>query len=127
MTPHNRAPRVAALLVGAALAGALLAVIAGYWFFLGSLVWLNLVLWALIAVMIGAALRTWPITIAVCAVLGFSIVVTYSVLGYAGAAPLYTVLPAFAVLGIGGALGMTGGGTVGQLLRRLQRRLTRRS
>jgi hypothetical protein len=120
MTSRNRGLQLTALLVGAALAGALLAVIAGYWFFLGNLAWLNLVLWALIAVVIGAALRTWGITNAVCAVLGFSIVVTYSLLGYGGVAPLYTVLPAFGLFGIFGAIGMTAGGAVGHLLRRLR-------
>lgn len=121
---RSRGLRLAALLIGAAVLGVVLAFVAGFWFFLGSLVWLNLVLWAVIAVALGAALRSWFDTIAACAILGFSIVVSYSILGYGGVAPLATVLPAFGLFGIFGAIGMTAGGSLGHLLRRLRRRPT---
>ena len=100
--------------------GVALAAIAEFAFFVGPLAWLNLVFWALIAIVLGFVLRTWAMAIAVCAVLGFTIVVSYSIMGYHGTAPLSNALSVFAVLGVAGAIGMAAAGAAGHLVRRLR-------
>lgn len=106
----NRAVTTVAFLAGAVALGVALAAIAQFAFFVGPFAWLNLVFWALIAIVLGFILRTWATAIAVCAVIGFTIVVSYSIMGYHGSAPLSKALPAFAVLGVTGAIGMAAGG-----------------
>jgi hypothetical protein len=105
--------------VAAALFGVFLAVIAQYLFFVEPPAWLNLVVWTIIAVSVGMTLRTWAMTISICAVIGFSIVFTYSMTGYHANAPLLAAVPLFALLAIAGAIGMAAGGAIGHLLRRL--------
>lgn len=102
-----------------------LALVAHYWFFTGTVAWMNLVLWGAIAVSIGLASRSWRTTILACAISGFAIVFTYSIAGYQGNAPLPRALPAFLVLAIVGAAGMATGGAFGHLLRGLGRGSTR--
>ena len=115
----DRTLRVIGLLLGAALIGVVLAAIAHYWFFVGTFAWVNLVLWAIIAIAVGAAARTWAMTISVSAIIGFCIVLVYSLLGYHATAPLPTVEPAFAVLSIVGALGMAVASATGHQLGQL--------
>ncbi|NEN04683.1 hypothetical protein G3T36_02255 [Diaminobutyricibacter tongyongensis] len=116
----NRMLTAVAYLFGAVVFGAALAAIAEFAFFVGPLAWLNLVFWGLIAIVLGFVLRTWAMAIAVCAVLGFTIVVSYSIMGYHGSAPLSNALSAFAVLGVAGAIGMAAAGAVAHLLRQFR-------
>ncbi|MEO7122694.1 MAG: hypothetical protein ABI400_06180 [Lacisediminihabitans sp.] len=104
----------------------ILAAIAQYLLFIGTLAWLNLIVWAVIAISIGLALRDWAMTTSVCAVLGFSIVLAYSIMGYKATAPISTALPVFTVLAFSGALGMVAAGALGQMLRRLIRSSAKR-
>ncbi|MFI5062145.1 MAG: hypothetical protein ACHP7F_11905 [Actinomycetales bacterium] len=114
----NRTLRWVIFLAGAVACGVALAAVAEFAFFARPLAWLNLVFWAIIAIVFGFVLRTWPMAIAVCAVLGFTIVVSYSIMGYHASAPLSKALFAFLVLGVVGAIGMGAGGAVGHLVRR---------
>ncbi|MEO6532028.1 MAG: hypothetical protein ABIO06_00485 [Pseudolysinimonas sp.] len=112
-------------MVVAALLGSVLAAIAYYLFFTGSWAWLNLIVWAVVAATTGFILRTWRLSILDCAIIGFAIVFTYSILGYQGSSSLLAVLPAFALIALVGALGTTAMGLVGQLVRRRTRTLDR--
>ena len=114
----NRTLEWVAFLAGAVVFGVVLAAVAEFAFFVAPFAWLNLVFWAIIAIAIGFVLRTWAMAIAVCAVLGFTIVLGYSVMGFHGSAPLVNAFPAFAGLGVVGAIGMGAAGAIGHLLRR---------
>ena len=124
-TVHRRLV-LAAFLIGVALSGVILAAIAQYLLFVGTLAWLNLIVWTIVAISIGLALRDWAMTTSVCAVLGFSIVFAYSIMGYKATAPLSTALPVFAVLAFIGALGMVTAGALGHLPRRIIRSAAKR-
>ena len=115
----SRALGTVAPFVGAALFGVILAAVAQYLFFVGALAWVNLVVCTIIAISVGVTLHSWAMTISFCAVIGFSIVFSYSMAGFHANAPLLTAVPLFAVLAIAGAFGMSAGGAVGHLLRRL--------
>jgi hypothetical protein len=93
--------------------GVALAAVAEFLFFVGPLAWLNLVVWAVVGLALGALSRRWTTAIWVDAVVGFAIVFSYSVMGYQGSGPLLNALVPFALLALGGALGMAVAGVVG--------------
>jgi hypothetical protein len=105
--------------LGAVALGVALAAVAEFLFFVGHLAWLNLVVWAVVGLALGALSRRWSTAIWVDAVVGFAIVFGYSVMGYQGSAPLLNALGPFALLALGGALGMAVAGVVGFAVRRL--------
>ena len=109
--------RVAAHIVIAALFGVALALVAYFLFFHGPLVWLNLVVWALVTGIIGFRSTTWRMSIIDSAVVGFAIVLSYSILGYQGASSLITAIPAFAAIALVGAVGTTAMGVLGHFVR----------
>jgi hypothetical protein len=108
--------------VAAVLLGMALAAIAYFLFFLAPLAGLNLIVWAIVAFAIGFFDRTWRMTIVDCAIVGFSIVFSYSILGYQGAGSLLAAIPAFALIAVAGAAGMTAAGAISHLVRSRMRR-----
>jgi hypothetical protein len=114
-TPAGIALRVAATV----LLGILLATVAEYLFFVGDLAWLNLIVWAAVGVVIGAASLRWSTALWMDALLGFTLVLSYSIMGYQASAPLLGALLPFAAIALIGALGMAGAGAVGHALRGL--------
>jgi hypothetical protein len=113
-------PAVIALrALGAAALGVALAAVAEFLFFVGHLAWLNLVVWAVVGLALGALSKRWSTATWVDAVVGFAIVFSYSVMGYQGRAPLLSALVPFALLALGGALGMAVAGAAGFGVRRL--------
>ncbi|MEO8529455.1 MAG: hypothetical protein ABI435_10285 [Pseudolysinimonas sp.] len=119
----NRSLRVAAHVVVAALLGAGLAAVAYYLFFVPPLAGFNLIVWALVALAIGLIVHSWGLVILDCAITGFTIVLTYSILGYQGADPLPSAIPIFVLIALVGALGMTVVGTAAHLVQtRIKRR-----
>jgi hypothetical protein len=110
---------VALRAVGAAILGVGLAAVAEFLFFVGHAAWLNLVVWAVIGLAIGALSKRWSTAIWVDAVVGFAIVFSYSVMGYQGSAALVTALAPFALIGLVGAVGMGVAGAVGFAVRRV--------
>lgn len=115
--PREGPLRVVANVLLAVLLGAALAALASFVFFVGTLASLNLVVWAVIGLGIGLIARTWRQTILDCAIVGFTIVVSYSILGYQGAASLVTAIPVFALIALAGAVGMAAAGAIGHLVR----------
>jgi hypothetical protein len=109
--------RIVAHIVIAALIGAVLALVALYLFFHGPLVWLNLVVWALVAGIIGFSVSTWRLSILDSAIVGFAIVFSYSILGYQGAGSLLAAIPVFALIAVAGAAGTAAMGALGHLVR----------
>ncbi len=105
--------------LGAVALGVALAAVAEFVFFVGHFAWLNLVVWAVVGIALGALSRRWSTAIWVDAVVGFAIVFSYSVMGYQGSAPLLNALAPFALIALGGALGMAAAGAAGFGLRRL--------
>ena len=99
--------------------GVALAAVAEFLFFVGHFAWLNLVMWAVVGLALGALSRRWSTAIWVDAVVGFAIVFSYAVMGYQGSAPLLNALAPFALIALGGALGMAVAGAAGFGLRRL--------
>jgi len=110
---------VAARALGAVILGVGLAVVAEFLFFVGHAAWLNLVVWAVIGIALGALSRRWSTAIWMDAVVGFAIVFSYSVLGYQGRAPLVDALAPFALIALVGAAGMAAAGAIGFAVRRL--------
>jgi hypothetical protein len=121
-TPAGIALRAAA----AVLLGILLAAVAEYLFFVGDLAWLNLVVWAAVGVAVGAASRRWSTALWMDALLGFTLVLSYSIMGYRAGAPLLGALLPFAAIALIGAFGMAGAGAVGHALRRFRSARRRR-
>lgn len=117
--PRLNAAGVTLRILGAVALGVVLAVVAEYLFFVGRGSWLNLVVWAVVGLAIGALSRRWSTAIWTDAVVGFAIVFTYSVLGYQGAGPLVRALAPFALIGLVGAAGMAAAGAAGFALRKL--------
>jgi len=111
--------------LGAALLGVGLAAVAEFVFFVGHAAWLNLVVWAVIGIALGALSSRWSTAIWVDAVLGFAIVFGYSVMGYQASAPLPTVLAPFALIALAGAAGMAAAGAAGFAVKRLFARRNR--
>ena len=105
--------------LGAVALGVALAAVAEFLFFVGPGSWLNLVVWAVVGLALGALSRRWSTAIWADAVVGFAIVFGYSVMGYQGSAPLLDALAPFALIALGGALGMAVAGAAGFGLRRL--------
>ncbi len=97
----------------------LLATIAHFFFFVGDTAWLNLIVWAAVGLAIGAASRRRSTAIWVDAMIGFAIVFSYSIMGYASSAPLLGALAPFALIALLGALGMAATGLAGHSCRRL--------
>lgn len=114
---------IAVRALGAVALGIALAAVAEFAFFVGHAAWLNLLVWTVIGLALGALSRRWSTAIWVDAVVGFAIVFSYSVLGYAGAAPLLTALAPFALIAVVGAAGMAAAGAAGFALGRLRLRL----
>jgi hypothetical protein len=119
---RTSAAGVALRILGAAALGIALAAVAEYLFFVGRGSWLNLVVWGVVGLAIGALSTRWSTAIWVDAVVGFAIVFTYSVLGYQGVAPLVGALAPFAAIALVGAAGMAAAGAAGFGLRRLMAR-----
>jgi hypothetical protein len=117
--PRLGATAIVLRALGAGVLGVVLAAIAEYLFFVSRGSWLNLVVWAVVGLVLGALSKRWPTAIWVDAVVGFAIVFTYSVLGYRGAAPLVGALAPFAAIALVGAVGMAAAGAAGFALRRL--------
>lgn len=115
MSPAGIALRAAAAVV----LGVLLAAVAQFVFFVGAAAWLNLIVWAVTGLAIGAASRRRSTAVWVDAVLGFTIVVGYSIMGYASSAPVLGALAPFALIAVLGALGMAATGLAGHSCRRL--------
>jgi len=118
---------VALRILGAVALGVALAAVAEYLFFVGRGSSLNLVVWGVVGLAVGALSRRWSTAIWVDAVVGFAIVFTYSVLGYQGAAPLLGALVPFAGIALVGAVGMAAAGAAGFAVRRLITRNRRSS
>lgn len=123
--PATRHAGVALRALSAALLGVALAAIAEYLFFVGHAAWLNTIVWAVIAIALGALSKRWSTAIWVDAIVGFAIVFSYSVMGYQGAAPLVSALAPFAVIGLVGAAGMAAAGAAGHAIKRLVTRKNR--
>jgi len=125
MQPSSSPPRrlgpvgILLRILGAAALGVALAAVAEYLSFVGRGSWLNLVVWGLIGLALGALSKRWSTAIWVDAVVGFAIVFTYSVLGYQGAAPLIGALLPFALIALVGAAGMAVAGAAGFGIRKL--------
>lgn len=115
-------PRTVAYVVVSIASGVLFAAIAEFAFFVGSTAWLNLFVWAGAGIAIGAAAGAWSRAIWFNAILGFALVLSYSIMGYRAAAPLLGAIVPFIVIALFGALGMATAGIVGQAIRRLRRR-----
>ncbi|MDP9095980.1 MAG: hypothetical protein M3N26_05410 [Pseudomonadota bacterium] len=96
----------------------LLATTAHLFFFAGDIAWLNLIVWAVVGLAMGAASRRRSTAIWVDAVIGFTIVFSYSIMGYASNAPLLGALAPFALVALLGALGMAAAGLTGHSCRR---------
>ncbi len=105
--------------LGAVVLGVALAAIAEFLFFVGHFAWLNLVVWAVVGLALGVLSRRLSTAIWVDAIVGFAIVFSYSVMGYQGSAPLLNALVPFALIALGGALGMAVAGAAGFGVRRL--------
>lgn len=105
--------------LGAAILGVGLAAVAEFLLFVGPGSSLNLVVWAVIGIALGALSRRWSTAIWVDAVVGFAIVFSYSIMGYQGSAPLMTALAPFALIALGGAAGMAAAGAAGFAVKRL--------
>jgi hypothetical protein len=105
--------------LGAVVLGVALAAVAEFLFFVGHFAWLNLVMWAVVGLALGALSRRWSTAIWVDAVVGFALVFSYSVMGYQGSAPLLNALAPFALIALVGAIGMAVAGAAGFGLRRL--------
>src|SRR5436309_1830621 len=103
----------------AVLVGVGLAAVAEYLFFVGPGSSLNLVVWAVIGIALGALSTRWSTAIWVDAVVGFAIVFSYSVMGCQGAAPLITALAPFALIAVVGAAGMAAAGALGFAVKRV--------
>jgi hypothetical protein len=110
---------VALRALGAVVFGIVLAAVAEFVFFVGHAAWLNLVVWAVIGLGLGALSKHWSTAIWVDAVVGFAIVFSYSMMGYQGSAPLISALAPFALIALVGAAGMGVAGAAGFGLRRL--------
>ena len=117
---------VAARALGAVILGVALAAVAEFLFFVGHAAWVNLIVWAVIGIALGALSRRWSTAIWMDAVVGFAIVFSYSVMGYQGAAPLTAALAPFALIALLGAAGMAAAGVVGFALGFAVRRLRAR-
>jgi hypothetical protein len=104
----------------AVIVGAVLGVVGARYLFVGS--WLSLIPWGIA----GIALGVWcqPVEgLRVGAVYGFSIVFAFMVAGYGGSAPLVGRLPAFALIGLVGAVFGLVLGVAGAVLARLATRV----
>jgi hypothetical protein len=123
--PVVRPARIALRALGAAALGIALAAVAEFVFFVGNAAWLNLIVWAVLGLALGALSRRWSTAIWVDAVVGFALVFSYSVMGYQGNAPLLDALAPFALIALVGAIGMAVAGVVGCAIRRLVSRRTR--
>jgi hypothetical protein len=88
-------------IVVAIAAGAVLGVVGSRVLFVGS--WLSLIPWTIAGLALGAWCGRWE-SVRVGAVFGFSVSFVFMVSGYSGSAPLLGRLPAFAVLGVFGAV-----------------------
>lgn len=104
----------------AVLVGAVLGLVGARYLFVGS--WLSLIPWGIAGLALGAWCKPAE-GLRVGAVYGFTIVFAFMVAGYAGSAPLVGRLPAFALIGLVGAvfgliLGVVGAGIVGLMNRR---------
>jgi len=117
--PRLNAGGVALRILAAAALGVALAAVAEYLFFVGRGSWLNLVVWGVVGLALGALSKRWSTAIWVDAVVGFAIVFTYSVLGYQGAGPIIGALAPFALIALVGAAGMAASGAAGFALRKL--------
>lgn len=120
--PSGGAPRVIAHILGAAVLGLALAALAYFVFFVTPLASLNLVVWAVVAGVIGFVAPTRRLAILDSAIVGFSIVFSYSILGYQGSASLLSAIPVFALLAVAGALGMVAVAAIVHLIRSRVRR-----
>lgn len=98
-----RYARVILLLASAVVAGGLLGWLCSA-VILGSNP-LALIPWAAVGVVLGWFTRSLLFAAIVGAVYGFVLGFVFMIGGYAGAAPIITVLPAFAALGLGAAVG----------------------
>ena len=110
---------IALRVLGAVAVGVALAAVAEFLFFVGPGSWLNLIVWAVVGLALGALSRRWSTAIWVDAVVGFALVFGYSVMGYQASAPLLNALAPFAMIALVGAVGMAGAGAAGFAVRRL--------
>ena len=101
-------------LLVAALIGALLGGIISKYLFVGS--FLNLVLWGVVGIAIGWWSNSKKQSILNVGVYGFVLSFIFMFVGYAGAAPIITRIPFFAVLGLVGMICGIGLGFIGSLI-----------
>jgi len=113
-----RALRWSTRLAGSVALGVALAAVAYFVFFVGSWAWLNLLVWAAVGCVVGRIARTWPAAVVNSAAVGFTIVLSYSIMGYQGEAPLRSEILPFSIIAVLGAVGMAVAGALGHLSRR---------
>lgn len=90
------------LALGAVVLGALLGYLCAQVVLVGS--GLSLIPWALAGLALGAGAASRRLAVAVGVLYGFALAFTFMTIGYDGTAPLHTRLPAFALLGVVGAI-----------------------
>ncbi|GAA1960766.1 hypothetical protein [Microbacterium deminutum] len=120
--PSSRRTRAVLVLASAAVAGGLLGWLCSTVILVSSP--LALIPWAVAGVALGWLARSFGFAALVGAVYGFVLGVAFMIGGYAGAAPLVAVLPAFAALGLAAAVGGLVCSELGAGVRRMLRRGT---
>lgn len=103
------------LIVASLVAGGVLGWLCARFVFVGS-GW-ALLPWAAVGIGLGAAASTWIVAASCGAIYGFALGSVFMVAGYAGAAPLSSVLLPFAGLGLIAAIGGLACGELGWIAR----------